>query len=116
MNSFLEQVTGFLTEHGLLDGLSCSPPKKRLRSVSVQKYKCNLGICAKGTAVNEHLVVGLVVQKRFKSEILQTNRVLFFVGFGKEALSVHQNFVGNNILKHFWNHYMIVIYLLFLFL
>ncbi|XP_055501986.1 UBX domain-containing protein 7 isoform X4 [Leucoraja erinacea] len=35
VNSFLEQVTGFLTEHGLLDGLSCSPPKKRLRSESL---------------------------------------------------------------------------------
>uniref|UniRef100_A0A6I8RME1 UBX domain protein 7 n=1 Tax=Xenopus tropicalis TaxID=8364 RepID=A0A6I8RME1_XENTR len=31
-NSFVEQVTGFLGEHGQLDGLSCSPPKKRLRS------------------------------------------------------------------------------------
>ncbi|OCT81114.1 UBX domain-containing protein 7 isoform X1 [Xenopus laevis] len=31
-NSFVEQVTGFLGEHGQLDGLSSSPPKKRLRS------------------------------------------------------------------------------------
>uniref|UniRef100_A0A4W3IQB9 UBX domain-containing protein 7 n=1 Tax=Callorhinchus milii TaxID=7868 RepID=A0A4W3IQB9_CALMI len=35
VSSFLEQVTGFLTEHGLLDGLSCSPPKKRQRSESL---------------------------------------------------------------------------------
>ncbi|KAM4771963.1 LOW QUALITY PROTEIN: UBX domain-containing protein 7 [Rhinophrynus dorsalis] len=33
--SFLEQVTGFLGEHGQLDGLSSSPPKKRLRSESL---------------------------------------------------------------------------------
>ncbi|KAG9494486.1 hypothetical protein GDO78_002024 [Eleutherodactylus coqui] len=35
VNSFLEQVTGFLAEHGQLDGLSSSPPKKRLRSESL---------------------------------------------------------------------------------
>ncbi|XP_039617774.1 UBX domain-containing protein 7 [Polypterus senegalus] len=35
VNSFLEQVTGFLTEHGQLDGLSSSPPKKRMRSESL---------------------------------------------------------------------------------
>ncbi|CAJ0939872.1 unnamed protein product [Ranitomeya imitator] len=35
VNSFLEQVMGFLTEHGQLDGLSSSPPKKRLRSESL---------------------------------------------------------------------------------
>ncbi|XP_069831741.1 UBX domain-containing protein 7 isoform X2 [Dendropsophus ebraccatus] len=35
VNSFLEQVTGFLSEHGQLDGLSSSPPKKRLRSESL---------------------------------------------------------------------------------
>lgn len=35
VNSFLEQITGFLAEHGQLDGLSSSPPKKRLRSVSM---------------------------------------------------------------------------------
>ncbi|XP_075057710.1 UBX domain-containing protein 7 [Mixophyes fleayi] len=35
VNSFLEQVTGFLGEHGQLDGLSSSPPKKRLRSESL---------------------------------------------------------------------------------
>ncbi|KAM4041845.1 UBX domain-containing protein 7 [Anomaloglossus baeobatrachus] len=34
-NSFLEQVMGFLAEHGQLDGLSSSPPKKRLRSESL---------------------------------------------------------------------------------
>ncbi|XP_064418542.1 UBX domain-containing protein 7 [Latimeria chalumnae] len=32
VSSFLEQVTGFLSEHGHLDGHSSSPPKKRLRS------------------------------------------------------------------------------------
>lgn len=32
VHSFLEQVTGFLGEHGQLDGFSTSPPKKRLRS------------------------------------------------------------------------------------
>nr|XP_033813829.1 UBX domain-containing protein 7 isoform X2 [Geotrypetes seraphini] len=32
VSSFLEQVTGFLGEHGQLDGLSTSPPKKRMRS------------------------------------------------------------------------------------
>lgn len=35
VNSFLEQITGFLAEHGQLDGLSSSPPKKRLRSESL---------------------------------------------------------------------------------
>ncbi|KAM3931722.1 UBX domain-containing protein 7 isoform 2-T2 [Leptodactylus fuscus] len=35
VNSFLEQVTGFLAEHGQLDGLSSSPPKKRQRSESL---------------------------------------------------------------------------------
>ncbi|XP_072263754.1 UBX domain-containing protein 7 [Pyxicephalus adspersus] len=35
VSSFLEQVTGFLGEHGQLDGLSSSPPKKRLRSESL---------------------------------------------------------------------------------
>ncbi|KAJ1089350.1 hypothetical protein NDU88_002501 [Pleurodeles waltl] len=35
VNSFLEQVTGFLTEHGQLDGLSDSPPKKRVCSESL---------------------------------------------------------------------------------
>ncbi|XP_073432692.1 UBX domain-containing protein 7 [Dendrobates tinctorius] len=35
VNSFLEQVMGFLAEHGQLDGLSSSPPKKRLRSESL---------------------------------------------------------------------------------
>ncbi|XP_053316109.1 UBX domain-containing protein 7 [Spea bombifrons] len=35
VTSFLEQVTGFLGEHGQLDGLSTSPPKKRLRSESL---------------------------------------------------------------------------------
>ncbi|MGH0170298.1 UNVERIFIED_CONTAM: hypothetical protein FKN15_063988 [Acipenser sinensis] len=35
VNSFLEQLTGFLTEHGQLDGLSSSPPKKRMCSESL---------------------------------------------------------------------------------
>ncbi|MEE6500779.1 hypothetical protein FKM82_003927 [Ascaphus truei] len=36
VTSFLEQVTGFLGEHGQLDGLSSSPPKKkRMRSESL---------------------------------------------------------------------------------
>ncbi|KAG8445517.1 hypothetical protein GDO86_010327 [Hymenochirus boettgeri] len=33
--SFIEQVTGFLGEHGQLDGRSSSPPKKRMRSESL---------------------------------------------------------------------------------
>lgn len=34
--SFLEQATGFLAEHGQLDGPSChAPPAKRARSVGV---------------------------------------------------------------------------------
>ncbi|XP_072525396.1 UBX domain-containing protein 7 [Salminus brasiliensis] len=35
VTSFLEQVTGFLTEHGQLDGLSSQPPAKRARSESL---------------------------------------------------------------------------------
>lgn len=35
VSSFLDQVTGFLTEHGQLDGLSCQPPAKRARSESL---------------------------------------------------------------------------------
>ncbi|XP_069474194.1 UBX domain-containing protein 7 [Ambystoma mexicanum] len=35
VNSFLEQVTGFLGEHGQLDGLSDSPPKKRVCAESL---------------------------------------------------------------------------------
>ncbi|KAM9315809.1 UBX domain-containing protein 7 [Gastrophryne carolinensis] len=35
VGSFLEQVTEFLAEHGQLDGLSSSPPKKRPRSESL---------------------------------------------------------------------------------
>ncbi|XP_073481727.1 UBX domain-containing protein 7 [Aquarana catesbeiana] len=35
VSSFLEQITGFLGEHGQLDGLSSSPPKKRPRSESL---------------------------------------------------------------------------------
>lgn len=35
VSSFLDQVTGFLGEHGQLDGLSSSPPKKCARSVSM---------------------------------------------------------------------------------
>lgn len=34
--SFLEQATGFLAEHGQLDGPSChAPPAKRARSVGL---------------------------------------------------------------------------------
>lgn len=36
VSSFLDQVTGFLTEHGQLDGLSSQPPAKRARSVRAQ--------------------------------------------------------------------------------
>ena len=37
--SFLEQVTGFLAEHGQLDGPSCNaPPAKRARSVRLLPY------------------------------------------------------------------------------
>lgn len=36
VTSFLEQATGFLAEHGQLDGPSChAPPAKRARSVGV---------------------------------------------------------------------------------
>ncbi|XP_022524063.2 UBX domain-containing protein 7 isoform X2 [Astyanax mexicanus] len=35
VTSFLDQVTGFLTEHGQLDGLSSQPPAKRARSESL---------------------------------------------------------------------------------
>ncbi|KAI4897688.1 hypothetical protein NFI96_015713, partial [Prochilodus magdalenae] len=35
VSSFLDQVTGFLTEHGQLDGLSSQPPAKRARSESL---------------------------------------------------------------------------------
>lgn len=35
VSSFLDQVTGFLSEHGQLDGQSSQPPAKRARSVSV---------------------------------------------------------------------------------
>ncbi|XP_070946671.1 UBX domain-containing protein 7 isoform X3 [Macaca nemestrina] len=35
VSSFLDQVTGFLGEHGQLDGLSSSPPKKCARSESL---------------------------------------------------------------------------------
>lgn len=35
VSSFLEQVTGFLREHGQLDGLSSQPPAKRARSESL---------------------------------------------------------------------------------
>lgn len=35
VTSFLDQVTGFLGEHGQLDGHSTSPPQKRTRSVSI---------------------------------------------------------------------------------
>ncbi|XP_076837733.1 UBX domain-containing protein 7 [Brachyhypopomus gauderio] len=35
VSAFLDQVTGFLTEHGQLDGLSSQPPAKRARSESL---------------------------------------------------------------------------------
>ncbi|KAI2667449.1 UBX domain-containing protein 7 [Labeo rohita] len=35
VSSFLDQVTGFLTEHGQLDGQSSQPPAKRARSESL---------------------------------------------------------------------------------
>ncbi|XP_053163430.1 UBX domain-containing protein 7 isoform X2 [Hemicordylus capensis] len=35
VTSFLDQVTGFLSEHGQLDGHSTSPPQKRTRSESL---------------------------------------------------------------------------------
>uniref|UniRef100_A0A4W4G8K3 UBX domain-containing protein n=1 Tax=Electrophorus electricus TaxID=8005 RepID=A0A4W4G8K3_ELEEL len=35
VSAFLDQVTGFLTEHGQLDGLSTQPPAKRARSESL---------------------------------------------------------------------------------
>lgn len=38
VTSFLDQVTGFLGEHGQLDGHSTSPPQKRSRSVSIILY------------------------------------------------------------------------------
>lgn len=37
--SFLEQATGFLAEHGQLDGPSChAPPAKRARSVGLSSH------------------------------------------------------------------------------
>lgn len=37
--SFLEQASGFLAEHGQLDGPSChAPPAKRARSVGPSSY------------------------------------------------------------------------------
>lgn len=37
--SFLEQATGFLAEHGQLDGPSChAPPAKRARSVGLVSH------------------------------------------------------------------------------
>lgn len=36
VSSFLDQVTGFLSEHGQLDGHSTSPPQKCSRSVSMR--------------------------------------------------------------------------------
>lgn len=38
VTSFLDQVTGFLGEHGQLDGHSSSPPQKCSRSVSVRLF------------------------------------------------------------------------------
>lgn len=49
--SFLEQATGFLAEHGQLDGPSChAPPAKRARSVGaisppVSFSPCLLSLC-----------------------------------------------------------------------
>lgn len=38
VTSFLDQVTGFLSEHGQLDGHSTSPPQKCSRSVSMRPF------------------------------------------------------------------------------
>lgn len=39
VTSFLEQATGFLAEHGQLDGPSChTPPAKRARSVGLSSH------------------------------------------------------------------------------
>lgn len=46
VTSFLDQVTGFLSEHGQLDGHSSSPPQKCSRSVSVGLF---------GRHLEEHL-------------------------------------------------------------
>lgn len=35
VSSFLDQIMGFLSEHGQLDGQSNQPPAKRARSVSL---------------------------------------------------------------------------------
>lgn len=42
--SFLEQATGFLAEHGQLDGPSCpAPPAKRARSVGLPLFsRCTI--------------------------------------------------------------------------
>lgn len=41
--SFLEQATGFLAEHGQLDGPSChAPPAKRARSVGLSSHVSSL--------------------------------------------------------------------------
>lgn len=44
--SFLEQATGFLAEHGQLDGPSChAPPAKRARSVGVISPPVSFSLC-----------------------------------------------------------------------
>lgn len=44
--SFLEQATGFLAEHGQLDGPSChAPPAKRARSVGVISPPISFSLC-----------------------------------------------------------------------
>jgi hypothetical protein len=44
VSSFLDQVTGFLGEHGQLDGLSSSPPKKCARSVSISDGQLSIPV------------------------------------------------------------------------
>lgn len=46
VTSFLEQATGFLAEHGQLDGPSChAPPAKRARSVGVTSRFISHSVC-----------------------------------------------------------------------
>lgn len=46
VTSFLEQATGFLAEHGQLDGPSChAPPAKRARSVGVTSCFISHSVC-----------------------------------------------------------------------
>lgn len=43
--SFLEQATGFLAEHGQLDGPSChAPPAKRARSVGLSSHTAQFSL------------------------------------------------------------------------